>query len=188
MPLLSSAAPRPYIRPSFTYRAEGRGVPLLERPLRLNVVVRVEQDGGCAVRAGDRRRKPRDGPRRARGGGHRSHPLGSGCPSSSRRRCARWRGRSPGSPSRGSAPDARAHRSSAACRRRSRRGVVRSSGIGGASLSAYGESRRIVQPSPLRSYRKRSWRRCSRPCQNSTVIGATRYPPQNGGRGTSTPW
>ncbi len=34
-------------------RLEGRRVPLVERPLRLDVVVRVEQDRGCALGSGD---------------------------------------------------------------------------------------------------------------------------------------
>ncbi len=49
----------------------------------------------------------------------------------------------------------------------------------------YGDRRSISQGSPLWSvYRSRSCSRFGRPCQNSMVSGATRYPPQWGGKGT----
>jgi len=43
----------------------------------------------------------------------------------------------------------------------------------------YGDSRSMSHGSPgWRVYRNRSWSRFGRPCQNSIVSGATRYPPQ----------
>src|SRR5690606_40632777 len=48
-----------------------------------------------------------------------------------------------------------------------------------------GASRSTTQPSPARRNRSRSCRRFGRPCQNSTVSGTTRNPPQCGGAGTS---
>src|SRR5690348_5205083 len=48
----------------------------------------------------------------------------------------------------------------------------------------YGARRSTVQPVGVRRYRSRSWSRFARPCQNSTVSGTTRTPPQCSGGGT----
>ncbi len=46
--------------------------------------------------------------------------------------------------------------------------------VGRTSRSRYGQSRSTRQVSPSRVKRNRSWRRCSRPCQNSIVSGSSR--------------
>lgn len=55
-------------------------------------------------------------------------------------------------------------------------------GSQGASLSR----RQAGESTLARRYTRRSCRRLGRPCQNSTLRGRTRKPPQCGGRGTCT--
>lgn len=58
------------------------------------------------------------------------------------------------------------------------------------SPTCHGARRSSVQScasTSERRYRRRSWSRLGRPCQNSIDVGRTTYPPQWPGRGTESP-
>jgi hypothetical protein len=76
-------------------------------------------------------------------------------------------------------------------RRHGGSGGAKPPGLGVRGLSPgiqiYGASRSISHPSSFRRYLNLSCIRLTRPCQNSTTSGTTRYPPQKSGMGTSVP-
>ena len=172
MPDLSSAAPRPYSRPSRTTGSNG-GVSTRRRSLGLHVVVRVQQTRRRALGAGDLAEDRRVSAVRARAAGRPGARPPAGCRAVASADARTWPGRSPGSPIDGIAHQRLELGDGARHVGRDAGRAASSVAMGERSLPASLRERagRVASRRPSVAYRNRSCSRNRRPCQNSTVSG-----------------